>query len=190
MNSILSSRRTLLGEVSLPVGLGIVLFGTLLLTVSAKVQIPFLLVPVTMQAFVVLLLGMTLGWRLGGLTLLAYLAEGAMGLPVFAGTPEKGIGLAYMVGPTGGFLLGFFLAAVITGWLAERGWDRSIVGTALAGLIGMVAIYFPGLVWLGTALGWDNPILEWGFWPFWKFDLLKVALLAMVVPLAWRAKGQ
>src|SRR5262249_11270176 len=103
------------------------LIGTLLLTASAKIQVPFWPVPMTMQTFVVLCLGAVLGPRLGATTVLLYLAEGAVGLPVFAGTPEKGLGLAYMAGPTGGYLVGFVAGAAVTGWLAERGWDRSIV---------------------------------------------------------------
>ncbi len=104
-------------------GLVLAVAGTALLTVSAKIQIPFYPVPMTMQTFVVLALGMAYGWRLGGATLLLYLAEGATGLPVFAGTPEKGIGLAYMLGGTGGYLAGFVLAAArFVGWsrLARR----------------------------------------------------------------------
>jgi len=100
--------------------------GTLLMAISAKINVPFYPVPMTMQTFVVLSIGMAYGWRLGGATLLLYLAEGAMGLPVFAGTPEKGIGLAYMMGPTGGYLIGFVLAATIVGYLGERGWDRNV----------------------------------------------------------------
>ena len=102
------------------------LVGTLVLAISAKIQVPFYPVPMTMQTFVVLVIGMTYGWRMGGATILLYLAEGAVGLPVFAGTPEKGIGVAYMLGGTGGYLLGFLIAATACGWLAERGWDRNV----------------------------------------------------------------
>ena len=162
------------------------LVGSILLAISAKVQVPFYPVPMTMQTFVVLAIGMAYGWRLGGATLLLYLAQGAAGLPVFAGTPEKGIGLAYMYGPTGGYLLGFLIAAVVCGWLAERGWDRNVLTTALAMLIGNVLIYVPGLLWLGALLGWDKPILEWGLTPFLLGDLTKLALAAAVLPLAWK----
>ena len=182
----LGSRNTLISGSNIPMNLLIVIAGTLLLAVSAKVQIPFYPVPMTMQTFVVLLVGFTLGWRLGGLTMLAYLAEGALGLPVFAGTPEKGIGIAYMMGPTGGYLLGFFPAAVITGILAERHWDRSWLFAALAALLGLATIYFFGLTWLGTIVGWDKPILEWGLWPFLPAEALKLALLAAVLPVAWK----
>jgi len=162
------------------------LAGTALLTLSAKIQVPFYPVPMTMQTFMVLTLGMAYGWRLGGATLLLYLAEGAMGLPVFAGTPEKGIGVAYMLGGTGGYLIGFVLAAALCGWLAERGWDRRFMTTALALLIGNIAIYVPGLLWLGGLFGWDKPILEWGLTPFLLGDLTKLLLAAVALPIVWR----
>ena len=164
--------------------------GTGLLWLSAKIQVPFWPVPMTMQTLVVLVLGMAYGWRLAGATLLLYLAEGAFGLPVFAGTPEKGIGLAYMLGGTGGYLIGFVLAAVVCGWLAERGWDRRVATTALAMLIGNVLIYVPGLLWLGALYGWDKPILEWGLTPFVLGDLTKLALAALALPLAWKLMGR
>ncbi len=160
--------------------------GTLLLTIAAKIQVPFYPVPMTMQTFVVLTLGMAYGWRLGGATLILYLAEGAAGLPVFAGTPEKGIGIVYMLGGTGGYLVGFVLAAAVCGWLAERGWDRNVVATALAMLAGNVLIYVPGLLRLGILYGWDKPILEWGLTPFILGDLTKLALAAAVLPFAWK----
>lgn len=164
--------------------------GTALLTIAAKIQVPFYPVPMTMQTFVVLALGMAYGWRLGGATLILYLAEGAVGLPVFAGTPEKGIGLAYMLGGTGGYLIGFVLAAAVCGWLAERGWDRNVAKTALAMFAGNIIIYVPGLLWLGGLFGWDKPILEWGLTPFILGDLTKLALAAAVLPLAWRWLGR
>jgi len=147
--------------------------------------VPFYPVPMSMQTFVLLVLAMAYGWRLGAATIVLYLAEGAAGLPVFAGTPEKGIGLAYMMGPTGGYLAGFVLAVVVCGWLAERGWDRNPLMTALAMLAGNIAIYLPGLYWLGTLLGWDKPILEWGLYPFLLGDITKLVLAALVMPGAW-----
>jgi len=164
--------------------------GSLALAVAAKIQVPFFPVPMTMTTFVVLGIGMAYGWRLGGATLLLYLAEGAAGLPVFAGTPEKGIGLAYMMGGTGGYLVGYVLAAVACGWLAERGWDRHVLTTALAMFIGNVLIYAPGLLWLGALFGWDKPILEWGLTPFILGDLTKLALAAALLPMAWLALGR
>jgi len=160
--------------------------GSLLLWASAKIHVPFYPVPMTMQTFVILALGMAYGWRLGAATVLLYLGEGAMGLPVFSGSPELGLGLAYMAGGTGGYLFGFVLATAVCGWLAERGWDRNVVATALAMLIGNVLIYIPGLLWLGALFGWDKPILEWGLTPFILGDVTKVALAAVALPLAWR----
>lgn len=168
----------------------LMVLGSLLLWASAKVQIPFYPVPMTMQTFAVLVLGMVYGWRLGAATLTLYLAEGALGLPVFAGTPEKGIGLAYVLGPTGGYLLGFLLAATVCGWLAERGWDRRVLTTVAAMFIGYVLIYAPGLLWLGTLLGWDKPILAWGLTPFMLGDLAKLALAAALLPAIWTLLGR
>jgi len=164
--------------------------GSLLIAVSSKIQVPFYPVPMTMQTLVVLAIGMAYGWRLGGATLLLYLAEGASGLPVFAGTPEKGIGLAYMMGPTGGYLLGFLLAAVMVGWLAERGFDRNVFTAALAMLAGNVLIYAPGVLWLGAVVGWDKPVLEWGLTPFLWGDAFKLALAAVLMPGIWYMLGR
>ena len=147
--------------------------GSALLTLSAKIQVPFYPVPMTMQTLVVLLIGMAFGARLGIATVALYLAEGAVGLPVFAGTPEKGIGLAYMMGPTGGYLLGFVLAAAIAGWIVERG--RDAAGLALAVVAGSVAIYAPGVLWLASLVGFAKA-LEFGLVPFLWGDLLKAGL--------------
>lgn len=156
------------------------------LWISAKISIPFFPVPLSMQSFVVLIIGMALGPRLGAASVLLYLAEGAIGLPVFSGTPEKGIGLAYMMGTTGGYLLGFFLAAGVVGFLAERGWDRSIPTTAAAMFIGNALIYVPGLLWLGSVVGWDKPVLAWGLTPFLIGDAVKLVLAAVTMPLLWK----
>ena len=147
--------------------------GSALLTLSAKIQVPFYPVPMTMQTLVVLLIGMAFGARLGAATMMLYLAEGAVGLPVFAGTPEKGIGLAYMVGPTGGYLLGFVLAAAIAGWIVER--RRDAAGLALAVLAGSIAIYASGVLWLASLVGFGRA-LEVGLLPFLWGDLLKAGL--------------
>lgn len=160
--------------------------GSLLLWACAKVSIPIGPVPIAMTTFGVLAIGMAFGWRLATATLLLYMAEGALGLPVFAGTPAKGIGLAYMAGPTGGYLLGYVLAAAACGWLAERGWDRNVLTAALAMLVGNAVLYIPGLLWLGVLFGWDKPILEWGLTPFILGDVLKLALVAAGLPLAWK----
>ena len=168
----------------------LVVVGSLALAISAKIQVPFYPVPMTMQTFVVLGIGMAMGWKLGAATVLLYLAEGALGMPVFSGTPEKGIGLAYMLGGTGGYLLGFVAAAAVVGFLAERGWDRSFTGTALAMLVGNVVIYIPGLIWLGALFGWDKPILAWGLTPFLLGDLTKMLLAAGLMPLLWKVIGK
>ncbi|MDX1542221.1 MAG: biotin transporter BioY [Geminicoccaceae bacterium] len=152
---------------------GIALIGSLLLTVSAKTQIPFYPVPMTLQTMVVLLLGMMLGARLALLTVLVYLAEGAFGLPVFAGTPEKGLGLAYMTGPTGGYLVGFALTAWLTGRLTEERDDAQHL--ALAALLGIILIYGLGVLWLTTFVGAERAIAL-GIAPFIFGDLLKAAL--------------
>ena len=164
--------------------------GSLLIWLAAKIQIPFYPVPMTMSTFAVLAIGMAYGWRLGTATILLYLAEGAMGLPVFAGSPEKGIGLAYMLGGTGGYLVGYVFAAAAVGMLAERGWDKNVLTTGLAMLIGNALIYVPGLLWLGTLFGWDKPIIEWGLAPFVLGDLAKLALAAALMPLTWKLLGR
>jgi biotin transport system substrate-specific component len=167
-----------------------VIVGSLLLTASAKLAIPFWPVPVTLQTLVVLCLGMVLGPKLGAAAVIAYLAQGAAGLPVFAGTPEKGIGIAYMVGPTGGYLLGFVVAAYVVGWLAERRWDRHVVGTVAAMVIGNVLIYSFGLAWLGQVVGWDKPVLDFGLKPFILGDLAKIVIAAALLPTLWRLFGK
>lgn len=159
--------------------------GTALIALSAKLKVPFYPVPMTMQTFAILVIAMAYGLRLGTATLALYIVEGAVGLPVFAGTPEKGIGLAYMMGPTGGYILGFLIAAMLAGWLAGRGFDRSPARAALAMLAGNVAIYVPGLLWLGAVVGWDKPVLAWGLYPFVLGDLVKIALGAALLPGIW-----
>ena len=161
--------------------------GSLALWASAKIQVPFYPVPMTMQTFVVLCIGMSFGWRRGAATVALYLMQGAMGLPVFAGTPEKGIGLAYMVGPTGGYLLGFVIAAAVVGWLAERGWDRSVARTLAAMILGTAIIFASGILWLGTVIGWDQPVLQYGLTPFVWGAVFKIALAAVALPMAWKA---
>jgi biotin transport system substrate-specific component len=159
------------------------LAGSALLTLSAKLQVPFYPVPMTMQTLVALLIGLAYGFPLGLATVLLYLAQGAVGLPVFAGTPEKGIGLAYLLGPTGGYLIGFALAAAITGWVAERRRDAGAL--ALAVVAGTVAIYAPGMLWLARFVGFEQA-LALGLVPFLWGDILK-AVLALVLALAGAA---
>ena len=162
--------------------IALAVFGVVLLTLSSKIKIPFYPVPVTMQTFAVLALGIVYGSRLGASTILLYLTVGVMGIPVFAGA---GAGFAVIAGPTGGYLIGFVIAAAVTGYLAEKGWDRKVVLTFVAMLIGNIIIYIPGLIWLANVLGWDKPILEWGLYPFIVGDLAKIVLAMLVIPMAW-----
>ena len=154
--------------------------GTALLTLSAKVNLPLPYVPMTLQTLVVLMIGAAYGWRLGSATVIAYLAEGAIGLPVFAGPVG---GLAPLVGPTAGYLYGFVLAAFATGWLSQRGWDRSVLWLFVAMGIGHVLILGTGFAWLafGMKLGADKAWLV-GIVPFIAASLVKNALGATLVP--------
>ncbi len=155
--------------------------GALLLAITARVQIPFYPVPMTMQTFAVLLLGATLGWRLAGATVLLYLAEGALGLPVFA----NGGGLTYFTGPTAGFLFGFLFAATAMGWLAEKGWDRSIITTVAAMLIGEAIIFSLGVGWLASFVGLEKAATL-GFVPFVAAEAFKIFLVTVFLPVSWR----
>lgn len=166
--------------------------GVIALWVSAKVQIATVPVPVTLQVLVVSVIGAAYGPRLAAATLAAYLAMGAYGYPVFAGTPEKGIGLAYMMGPTGGYLLGFWLQAVVIGMLARAGWDRSVLTMSAAMAIGLLALYVPGVIWLsaswGAALGWEN-WYTYGVKTFIWVDALKLVVAALAFPAIWKLVG-
>jgi biotin transport system substrate-specific component len=165
----------------------IVLLGNALLWASAKAQVPFWPVPITMQTYVVLTLGALLGWRIGAATLAAYLAEGAMGMPVFAGTPANGLGLAYMTGPTGGYLAGYLAAVIVVGVLADRGWTRSRVGSAAALLAGELAILGLGWAWLAIGLGAQKAAAA-GIAPFLIGDALKLGLAIVTIGFAGRFK--
>jgi len=165
------------------------LLGTALLWASAKAQVPMWPVPMTMQSYVILVLGMAYGARLAAATVALYLLEGAVGLPVFSGTPERGIGISYMMGPTGGYLVGFVAAAWAMGWLAERGWDRSLWRAAAAMALGTAILFAPGLAWLAALFGWSKAIAV-GLSPFIEGSILKLALAAATLPLAWRAVGR
>jgi biotin transport system substrate-specific component len=159
------------------------LAGSLLLALSAKVQVP-LIVPITLQSLVVLVIGASFGARLGALTVLLYLAQGALGLPVFAGTPEKGIGILYMLGPTGGFLVGFVLAAALAGALAERGWSATFLRAFVTFALAHGVMFAAGFVWLAALYG---PTTAWavGVAPFAAATLIKTALGAALMPLAF-----
>lgn len=163
----------------------LVVAGVAALAISAKVSVPMWPVPITLQTLFVLMIGAGYGVRLGVVTILAYLALGAVGADVFTGSSAEVNGLAYMLGTTGGYLFGFVIAAAAIGALARRGWDRSILTMALAMLIGTVLIYAPGVAWLGHVVGWDKPVLEWGLYPFLVGDALKLALAALLFPGLW-----
>jgi len=163
----------------------LVVAGVLLLTVSAKLQIPLWPVPMTMQTYVILVIGMAYGTSLGVLTVGAYLVAGAVGLPVFAGTPGKGIGLAYMVGPTGGYLLGFMLATFLLGKLAEKGWDRRMGSSLVAMTMAHLLILVCGAAWLAVLLGWERAIAV-GVTPFITATIIKTILAGFTLPVAWR----
>ncbi|WP_292444761.1 biotin transporter BioY [Mesorhizobium sp.] len=160
-----------------------------MLTLSAKVSVPFYPVPMTLQTFAVIGLGFVLGPRRAAGAVLIYLAEGAAGLPVFAGTPAKGIGLSYMLGPTGGYLLGYFPAALLAGWARTRKWAAKPVAASVAGLVAGAVIYVPGLLWLGAVIGFDKPVLQYGLYPFILGDITK-AVLAALLFVAGRAAFQ
>lgn len=177
------------GENTLARNVALAVAGSAALWISAKIQVPFYPVPITMQTFVVLAIGMAFGMRLGAATLALYLVEGLLGLPVFAGTPEKGVGLAYMMGPTGGYLLGYLVAAGVVGFLAERGFGRNFLTTAAAMLVGSAIIYALGLAWLGSVVGWDKPVLAWGMTPFLLGDAAKLILAALLMPAIWKLVG-
>lgn len=166
---------------------GLLVLGTAFIALCAQIRVPLWPVPITGQTFGVLVLGMVYGARLGAGTLLLYIAVGSLGLPVFS---DLSAGWGVMTGTTGGYIVGFALAAGLVGWLAERGWDRSVWRTALAMLLGNVVIYVPGLLWLGTVVGWDKPVLAWGLTPFLVGDALKLALAAAVLPFAWSVVGR
>ena len=163
----------------------IALFGTLLLTISAKIKIPFYPVPMTMQTFIVLLLGITLGSKIGLLTISLYLFEGIFGLPVFAGTPEKGIGFVYFVGPTMGYLIGFLVAVYFAGLFK---YDKGIINTFLKLLFSVSFIYILGLIWLGFLIGWDKPIFKLGAEPFLLAELFKILLLTFLTTFVLKTK--
>lgn len=158
----------------------LIALGTALLTLSAKINLPLPYVPMTLQTLVVLMIGAAYGWRLGTATVIAYLAEGAIGLPVFAGPVG---GLAPLMGPTAGYLAGFVAAAFITGWLSERGWDRSVPRLFVAMGLGHIVILAAGFAWLvfGMKLGVEKAWLV-GIAPFVAASVIKNALGAALVP--------
>ncbi len=168
----------------------LVVAGIAILAIFAKIKVPMWPVPITMGTFAVLTIGAAYGPRLGLATILGYMIVGALGFDVFASSSAESFGLTYMMGGTGGYLLGYVLATLALGWAARAGFDRSVPGMAGAMLLGNVLIYVPGLLWLGTLYGWDKPILEWGLTPFLVGDALKLALAALLVPAVWKLVGR
>ena len=167
----------------------LVVLGVAALAIAAKIKVPMWPVPITMGTFAVLTIGAAYGPRLGLATMAAYLVVGALGYDVFAGSSAEKFGLSYMLGGTGGYLLGYVLATLALGIAARRGMDRSFGGMALAMFVGNVLIYVPGLLWLGHLYGWDQPILQWGLTPFLLGDAIKLALAALLVPAVWKLVG-
>jgi biotin transport system substrate-specific component len=165
-------------------GAVLVLLAAGLLTVSAKLQVPFWPVPMTMQTMMVLMIGAAMGWRLGSAAVVVYLLEGAIGLPVFAGTPERGLGLAYMAGPTGGFLVGFLAATVVTGCLAEQGFGRTLPRLVVSMALGHVVIFAFGLAWLSLHVGASQAWIL-GAVPFVAGTLVKTVLAAALIQAGW-----
>ena len=155
----------------------IIFLSSLLITISAKIKIPFYPVPMTMQTFVVILVGITFGWKIGVATISLYLFEGIIGLPVFAGTPEKGIGLTYFVGPTMGYLVGFIFATFVAGYF---NFNTNIFFIFLKLIFSVSIIYILGVSWLGNLIGWDKPVLELGLKPFLYAELFKILLLTIL----------
>jgi len=157
------------------------LAGSALLAISAKVQVPFWPVPMTLQTLAILAIGMAFGSRLGAATVLLYLAEGFVGLPVFAGAAA---GPAYFAGPTAGYLIGFVASAWLIGWLAERGWDRSLLRCLIAMAVGHAVVFVFGVSWLATLVGVQKALAA-GLYPFWAATLVKTLLGVAVMQAAW-----
>ena len=154
------------------------LIGSILLAISSKIKIPFYPVPMTMQTFVVLIIGIAFGWKLGLATVSLYLFEGIIGLPVFSGTPEKGVGLIYFTGPTMGYLLGFLVTAYISGKFI---YDNNLFKNFFKLLIATSFIYILGVLWLGSLIGWDKPIIKLGVQPFLLAELFKILIATFAI---------
>ena len=155
----------------------LIFLGTMALTVSAKLKIPFYPVPMTMQTFVVLFLGLAFGYKIGLATVSVYLLEGIIGIPVFSNSPEKGVGLVYFTGPTMGYLIGFLSAVFFAGYLNLKN-NIFIIFSKL--IFSVSTIYLFGALWLGTLIGWDKPLLELGVMPFLLAELFKICLLTIL----------
>ena len=155
----------------------VIILGSIALTISAKIKIPFYPIPMTMQTFVVLFLGVSLGYKIGLASVGLYLLEGIVGLPVFSNSPEKGVGLIYFTGPTMGYLIGFLTASYLASKINNSD-NFILVLTKL--IVATTTIYILGLLWLGTLIGWDKPIFALGAKPFLLAETFKVILLALI----------
>ena len=165
----------------------VIFLGSILLTISSKIKIPFYPVPMTMQTFVVLFIGLAFGYKLGLATVSLYLLEGILGFPVFSNSPEKGVGLVYFTGPTMGYLIGFLLAVFSAGIHKDlvnyTNYKYINMLSVFMGLIISVSfIYILGLLWLGYLIGWDKPIFKLGAQPFLLAEFFKILLLTALYP--------
>ncbi len=156
----------------------IVLLGSILLAISSKVKIPFYPVPMTMQTFVVLFIGIAFGWKIGVATVSLYLFEGIIGLPVFSGTPEKGLGLIYFTGPTMGYLIGFLVTVYLVGLF---NYDNNLIMNFIKLSVSTSFIYLLGIIWLGTLMGWDKPLFKLGAQPFLLAELSKILIATLII---------
>ena len=166
-----------ISQISIIKSLLAIILGSIALTISAKIKIPFYPVPMTMQTFVVLFLGISLGYKIGLASIGLYLFEGIIGLPVFSNSPEKGVGLIYFTGPTMGYLIGFLSAGFLASKINNKDSFLLILGKLI---IATSTIYLFGLLWLGMLIGWDKPILELGAKPFLLAEVFKIVLLALI----------
>jgi biotin transport system substrate-specific component len=157
----------------------IALMGTIILAISSKIKIPFYPVPMTMQTFIVLFIGLAFGWRLGVATIGLYLFEGIIGLPVFSGTPEKGIGIIYFTGPTMGYLIGFLATCFFAGYF---NFNKNLFKNFLKLVFATSFIYLFGMLWLGLLIGWEKPIFKLGAQPFMLAELLKILIITFMLP--------
>ncbi len=156
----------------------VALLGSILLAISSKVKIPFYPVPMTMQTLVVIVIGIAFGWKLGLATISLYLFEGILGMPVFSGTPEKGVGLIYFTGPTMGYLIGFLVAVFLAGKFV---YNNNLIKNFLKILLATSFIYLLGIIWLGSLIGWDKPIFKLGVQPFLLAELFKILIATFAV---------
>ena len=155
----------------------IIFIGSIILTISAKIKIPFYPVPMTMQTFIVLFFGISFGYKIALATVSLYLLEGILGLPVFSNSPERGVGLAYFTGPTMGYLIGFLSACFLASFVKN---DDNYLSIFLKLIFSVSTIYILGILWLGTLIGWDKPILKLGVMPFLVAEIFKIFLLTLI----------